>query len=111
MKLIIKGFSVTFHFAENDYFTNESLTKTYHLQKPVGGQVMFDHAEGTPINWKEDKDLSVTVEIKKQRHKGTNKTRTVKRTVPAETFFSFFTPPAYPTEDQQDDYDEDMVWL
>lgn len=34
--------------------------------------------------------MSVRIEVKKQRHKATNKTRTVKKTVPAETFFNFF---------------------
>lgn len=68
---------------------------------------MFDHAEGTEINWKEGKNLSVRVETRKQRHKTSNKTRIVKKTVACETFFNFFAPPAIP-EDDEEDIDEDL---
>jgi hypothetical protein len=34
------------------------------------GDIVFDRAEGTEIKWKEGKDLTVSIEIKKQRHKG-----------------------------------------
>ncbi|KAJ3399519.1 hypothetical protein HDV05_001747 [Chytridiales sp. JEL 0842] len=73
------------------------------------GDVVYDHAEGTSIVWKEGKDLTVTVEVKKQRHKASNKTRTVKRTVPAETFFRFFTPPKAPSpDDDEEEIEEDI---
>ncbi|KAJ3191593.1 hypothetical protein HK101_007573 [Irineochytrium annulatum] len=99
------GFKLEFSFADNDYFTNKVLEKTYFLHNSVDagyGDVVYDRAEGTKIEWKEGKDLSVTIEIKKQRHKASNKTRTVKKTVPAETFFSFFTPPKPPTEEDEE---------
>ncbi|KAL2914490.1 histone chaperone [Polyrhizophydium stewartii] len=100
------GFKLTFYFTENEFFTNKTLTKTYFLEEaedPSYGDVVFDHAEGTTIDWKEGKDLSTTVEIKKQRHKATNKTRTVKKTVPKETFFSFFSPPQMPDDEDEDE--------
>ncbi|KAF1798491.1 nucleosome assembly protein-domain-containing protein [Mucor lusitanicus] len=101
------GFRIEFEFSENDYFTDKVLTKTYHYQDNVsGGDYVYDFAEGCKINWKEGKDLTVTVETKKQRHKGTNKTRVVKRTVPAETFFNFFNPPTIPEEDAELDEEE-----
>lgn len=37
---------------------------------------------------------------------GTNKTRVVKRTVPADTFFSFFSPPSFPGDDEELDEEE-----
>ncbi|KAK9727577.1 histone chaperone, partial [Basidiobolus ranarum] len=87
------GFKLEFDFEENEYFTNTTLTKAYYYQQSAAaGDLVFDRAEGTEIQWKEGKNLSFTVETKKQRHKSTNKTRVVKRTVPAETFFNFFTP-------------------
>ncbi|KAF8953014.1 hypothetical protein BGZ52_002479 [Haplosporangium bisporale] len=99
------GFRLEFEFSPNDYFTNTVLTKTYFYQDEpgYGGDFIYDHAEGTKIEWKEDKDLSITVETKKQRHKGTNKTRVVKKTVPAETFFSFFSPPVAPESEDAED--------
>ncbi|KAJ3240874.1 hypothetical protein HDU78_002076 [Chytriomyces hyalinus] len=104
------GFKLEFFFSENEFFSNTKLEKTYFLINSPDtsyGDVVYDHAEGTKIEWKEDKDLSVTVEVKTQRHKTTNKTRTVKKTVPAPTFFSFFNPPKPPTEDDED-IDEDI---
>ncbi|KAF9114910.1 hypothetical protein BGX27_009457 [Mortierella sp. AM989] len=103
------GFRLDFEFSPNDFFSNTTLTKTYFYQDEpgYGGDFVYDHAEGTKIEWKEGKDLSVTVETKKQRHKGTNKTRVVKKTVPAETFFSFFTPPVAPEENADDDEDDE----
>ncbi|KFH64696.1 nucleosome assembly protein 1-like 1 [Podila verticillata NRRL 6337] len=105
------GFRLEFEFSPNEFFTNTLLTKTYYYQDEpgYGGDFVYDHAEGTKIEWKEGKDMSVTVETKKQRHKGTNKTRVVKKTVPAETFFSFFTPPVAPEDDDEDvEEDEDI---
>jgi len=104
------GFSLTFTFSDNEFFTNSILTKSYYLNKSEpGAQVMFERAEGTEIEWKEGMNLSVTVEVKKQRNKNTNKTRTVKRTVPVQTFFTFFTPVKCPNEDDEDEFDEEMM--
>ncbi|CEP16221.1 hypothetical protein [Parasitella parasitica] len=101
------GFKLDFEFTENDYFTNTVLSKTYYYQDHAyGGDFVYDHAEGCTVDWKEDKDLTVTVETKKQRHKGTNKTRVVKRTVPSNSFFYFFSPPAIPDPDEEIDDEE-----
>ena len=65
------GYKLHFHFKANDYFTNEILTKTYIYQTEVGytGDFIYDKAVGTEIDWKADKDLTKTFEIKKQRNK------------------------------------------
>ncbi|KAJ1962873.1 histone chaperone [Dipsacomyces acuminosporus] len=96
------GFKLEFVFGENPYFANQVLAKTYfYEQSEVAGDLQFGSALGTEIEWKPEHDLSVTVETKKQRHKATNRTRVVKKTVPAETFFSFFTTVQEP--DEEDD--------
>ncbi|KAI8984456.1 hypothetical protein BDF20DRAFT_905355 [Mycotypha africana] len=101
------GFKLGFEFKDNDYFTNKVLTKTYYYQDHAyGGDFVYDHAEGCTIDWKEGKDLTVTVETRKQRHKGTNKTRVVKRTVPSNSFFYFFSPPVIPDENEEIDEEE-----
>jgi len=117
------GFRLIFEFAENDYFTNKTITKTYYYQNEsgYGGDFIYDHAEGDKINWKEGQDLTVRIESKKQRNKSrqmrvcdcwryfaniqidTKQTRIVKKTVPTESFFNFFSPPKAPTEDDDDD--------
>lgn len=108
MKYLEKpGFSLEFEFTENDFFTNKVLSKSYYYQETVtGGDFVYDHAKGCEVEWKEGKDLTVTVETKKQRHKNTNKTRVVKRTVPAETFFNFFNPPVLPEDSEELDEEE-----
>ncbi|KAI9371131.1 NAP-domain-containing protein [Aspergillus egyptiacus] len=95
------GFRLTFEFAENEFFTNKTISKTYYYKEEngYGGDFIYDHAEGTKIDWKPEKDLTVRVESKKQRNKNTKQTRVVKITVPTESFFNFFAPPQPPTDD------------
>lgn len=65
------GFRLIFEFADNEFFTNKIITKTYFYQNEsgYGGDFIYDHAEGDKIEWKEGKDLTVRVESKKQRNK------------------------------------------
>jgi nucleosome assembly protein 1-like 1 len=65
------GFKLIFEFAENEFFTNKTITKTYFYQNEsgYGGDFIYDHAEGDKIDWKTGKDLTVRVESKKQRNK------------------------------------------
>ena len=65
------GFRLIFEFADNDFFTNKTITKTYFYQEEngYGGDFIYDHAEGDKIDWKLAKDLTVKVESKKQRNK------------------------------------------
>ncbi|BGP40609.1 histone chaperone [Rhodotorula kratochvilovae] len=100
------GFTLVFEFdaGANEFFSNKTLEKTYFYQDEVGyeGDFVYDHAEGTKIEWKEGKDLTTRIETKKQRNKNTNQTRIVKKVVATESFFSFFSPPAPPAEDDDD---------
>jgi nucleosome assembly protein 1-like 1 len=65
------GFRLIFEFAENEFFENKTLTKTYYYQTEsgYGGDFIYDHAEGDKVEWKAGKDLTVRVESKKQRNK------------------------------------------
>ena len=67
------GFRLVFEFdaGAKAFFANTKLEKTYYYQDEVGyeGDFVYDHAEGTKIEWKEGKDLTVKVETKKQRNK------------------------------------------
>ena len=67
------GFRLIFEFAENEFFSNKTITKTYYYQEEsgYGGDFIYDHADGDKINWKTDKDLTVKIESKKQRNKST----------------------------------------
>ncbi|KIP01546.1 hypothetical protein PHLGIDRAFT_96882 [Phlebiopsis gigantea 11061_1 CR5-6] len=107
------GFKILFHFKPNDYFKNEVLEKTYLYQEEVGyeGDFVYDRAIGTTIEWNEDKDLTKTFEIKKQRNKNTNRTRLVRKAKPTESFFNFFSPPTPPSEEtiESGDIEEDEL--
>lgn len=104
------GFRLIFEFAENEFFTNKTITKTYFYQNEsgYGGDFIYDHAEGDKIDWKAGKDLTVRIESKKQRNKNTKQTRVVKKTVPTESFFNFFSPPKAPTDEDDDDAASDI---
>lgn len=73
------GFRLIFQFAENEFFTNKTITKTYYYQNEsgYGGDFIYDHAEGDKIDWKVGKDLTVRIESKKQRNKSTPYSRRV----------------------------------
>lgn len=115
------GFKLIFEFAENEFFTNKTISKTYIYQEEsgYGGDFIYDHAEGDKIDWKPGKDCTIRIESKKQRNKSeysipddtpltadlrtdTKQTRIVKKTVPCESFFNFFSPPKAPDDDDED---------
>lgn len=74
------GFRLIFEFAENEFFDNKTLTKTYFYQTEsgYGGDFIYDHAEGDEVQWKAGKDLTTRIESKKQRNK--SKWRRTQRT-------------------------------
>ncbi|KAJ8611357.1 hypothetical protein MRB53_038027 [Persea americana] len=104
------GFKLIFAFADNEIFTNKTLEKTYFYkdEDTNAADYVYDHAEGTKIQWKAGKDLTVKVENKKQRNKHTKQTRVVKKTVPVDSFFNFFSPPQPPAEEDEEEVDEEL---
>ncbi len=65
------GFRLVFEFAENEFFSNKTISKTYFYQTEIGhgGDYIYDSAQGDKIEWKPEKDLTVRIEQKKQRNK------------------------------------------
>jgi len=99
----------SFTFAENEHFTDTVLTKAYFLMNEAEpgdlsyNGMSYDHADGCKINWKAGKNITVQEVVKKQRKRGganAGKVRIMKKTVPQESFFNFFSPPGKPTEEQ-----------
>lgn len=108
------GFKLSFHFAENPFFTNKELTKIYHLADDdnLFGELVFDHAEGCDIKWQPGKNLTVKIVKKQQKSRpqrggkgkgggGAGRVTTVEE--PCDSFFLFFTPPAPPSEEVEED--------
>ncbi|XP_065911631.1 nucleosome assembly protein 1-like 1-A [Dysidea avara] len=111
-------FTLEFHFTDNEYFTNKVLTKSYVVECKVDENDPFSFkgpsiikTAGCKIDWKKGKNLTVKTVKKKQRHKGRGQTRTVTKTVPNESFFTFFDPPEAPQQDDDDDDDGDEDYL
>jgi len=108
------GFTITFHFAENPFFTDSVLTKTYTLEEDeTYGELILDKAEGSKINWKAGKNLTVKTVTKKEgggkRGKGKaakGAVRTVKVEEPQDSFFQFFSPPQINEEEEPGEEDE-----
>jgi nucleosome assembly protein 1-like 1 len=90
-------FTLEFHFADNEFFTNKVLTKTYHhLEENLYTGHSFDFAEGCAIDWKTGKNLTVKVVQKKQKKKkgkGAGQTRVIETVEKCDSFFNFFSPP------------------
>lgn len=106
------GFTLFFHFAPNPYFTNNILTKRYYLKCELDEEDPFKFegpeifkCEGCKIDWNQEKNVTVKLVKKKQRHKSKGLIRTVMREVPNDSFFNFFSPPNIP--DTLDEIDEE----
>lgn len=105
-----QGWKLHFHFADNEFFTNKVLTKTYHTKRESRWDADLDTCkiEATKVAWKEGMDLTVDAVTKGKGKK--KKTRFV----PRHSFFRFFYPlgegaefpPVVPDESDSDE-DED----
>ncbi len=108
------GFKLEFVFGPNEFFSNTILTKEYFLAEPEEGmqsEFVYDHAKGSEIAWKAEKNLCSKTVVRTQRHRSNNTTRTVKREEKLESFFHFFNPPAIPEEDGEQSDEEDFEEL
>lgn len=107
------GFQLVFQFdsAANPFFSNSTLRKTYFYQKELGysGDFIYDHAEGCEIAWRDNAhNVTVDLEMRKQRNKATKQVRTIEKITPIESFFNFFDPPKIHHDDQDQDLDEEL---
>jgi len=101
-----KKISATLHFSENEYFSNKSLTLSILYKDEEGEEV--EKTEGTEIEWMDGKDLTKKRIKKKQKHKKSNETRTIVKTVAQDSLFNVFTSMVAPEEgDMVDGPDEE----
>ncbi|EQC37203.1 hypothetical protein SDRG_05429 [Saprolegnia diclina VS20] len=105
------GFRLEFHFAPNEFFTNDVLTKVYDVAEGPSGDAMLKNIVGTPINWNEGKNLCEKKKKIKQKAKNGGATRLVTKIEPCDSFFQFFSPVEMPTEDEEEESDEIMHQL
>lgn len=108
------GFTLEFVFAPNEYFNNTSLTKEYIMNsKPTAERpLVYDGPEitkciGCTIDWKKGKNLTIK-NVKQKKGKGANK-KVVTKTVKAESFFNFFSPPEVKEGEEEDEETESIL--
>ena len=90
-----KSLLVRFHFNQNEFFTNSELKLKVFYK---GDEDEVEKIEGTEINWNEGKDPTKKKIKKKQKNKKTNETRTIVKTVDADSFFNVFQSRTAPDE-------------
>jgi nucleosome assembly protein 1-like 1 len=110
------GFSLEFVFEPNEYFTNTSLTKEYIYRFVVdeANSLAYEGPEivkcnGCTIDWQKGKNVTVKLIKKVQKHKGRGIKRTVTKTVQADSFFNFFSPPQVTEEEEPDEETESLL--
>jgi len=107
IKVIMKstkpyGYTLEFHFRDNEYFTNKVLTKSYELtcdrdnENPLtyDGPVMYK-CQGCTINWYKGKDVTVRTIKKRQKHKSTGTVRVILKEEKQDSFFNYFDMPTH----------------
>lgn len=108
------GFTLSFHFKENEWFTNSVLTKEYELRNLHDPEcpLEFDGPEifkskGCKIEWKEGKDVTAkTVKVKGFKPGKKGKGKAVEEEVELDSFFNFFSPPEVSGDSSEDLDDE-----
>jgi len=113
------SFELEFLFSENEFFSNQSLSKVYMMRAEPDetDPLSFEGPEiikcvGCKIDWKKGKDVTVKVIKKRQKHKSKGSVRTIEKKVKADSFFNFFDPPVVPTpEEGGEEVDEETEAL
>jgi nucleosome assembly protein 1-like 1 len=87
---------------DNGFFSNTTLTVTLEFES----EEEVKEIRGTKIEWLEGMDVTQKKIKKKQKHKKTGETRTVVKTVDADSFFNLFKDRKVATDGQEDSEDE-----
>jgi nucleosome assembly protein 1-like 1 len=97
------GFTLTFTFGENPYFSDRTLTKSFIIGVAKNGEHEIKGVRSTKPKWNAGKNLTVQIVTKKQKHK-TKGVRTITKEEPKKSFFNFFDSPtdeAIANEDEE----------
>lgn len=104
------GFTLHFHFSENEYFTNTVLTKEYIMEATPAEDdpLSFEGPEiikcvGCPIEWNKGKNVTVKLVKKTQKKQGPGgaQKRVITKTVKNDSFFNFFSPPVSSDKEEE----------
>lgn len=98
------GFKLDFHFAPNEFFSNQVLSKSYDLKFEADADDALSYAgpevvksTGTKIDWKSD-EVNPTIDASSHTTKAKNRqvARNQLGQVQVDSFFNFFEPPQVP---------------
>jgi len=107
-----KGFKLTFHFAENPYFSNPSLFKEYHSEEssPYTQECEVTLIKASEIEWKDGKDVTIEKVAKKVKGGGAKKAKQKKeKEEPRDSIFRHFFRTLKPDMPVPDDVNLDDV--
>ena len=116
------GFTLSFHFAANPFFSNSTLSKEYQLRDGPDSESPLEYdgpeifrCKGCKIDWLEGKDVTQkTIKIKKiKARKGAKGSpeKALTKFVAADSFFTFFRPPDVPEDPKAEVNDDDRAVL
>lgn len=118
-----KDDNLTYHldflFAENPYFKNSVLRKTYYLRLKPDEKDPFSYegfevikSEGCDIDWLPGKDVTTKTVTFKQQNKNDGRVREKRKEVERDSFFYFFKPPKEPEREEgkaEEEIDEELA--
>jgi len=107
-----KGFKLTFHFAENPYFSNATLSKEYHSEEssPYTQECEVTLIKASEIDWKDGKDVTIEKVAKKVKGGGAKKAKQKKeKEEPRDSIFRHFFRTLKPDMPVPDDVNLDDV--
>lgn len=109
-----KGFTLSFHFDPNEYFSNTILTKTYEIPNLLlDDEPVLKNVTGCDIQWKDPSRAlthqRITKKQRAKRGKHAGQIRTVTREEQCESFFHFFQPPKLPAMETMNEEEADAI--
>ncbi|KAF2366751.1 Nucleosome assembly protein (NAP) [Trinorchestia longiramus] len=104
---IKSGYRINFYFDSNPYFSNNVLTKEFHL-----GSSGDPTSQSTNIKWKEGHNLLRKFEEQQQKNGGSSasSSRGKKRPLETRSFFRWFTDHSDPSSDDIAEVIKDDIW-
>ncbi|KAJ1605321.1 nucleosome assembly protein [Cryptosporidium canis] len=94
------GFVLNFNFAPNPFFEGTNIKKEYVMVFLEDDEPLLSNTVVSKIEWKQGKDPTQEVVVRRQRHKQSKEVRIVTETVHRESFFNFFKPLNVPSDEE-----------
>ncbi|OII71704.1 nucleosome assembly protein [Cryptosporidium ubiquitum] len=94
------GFILNFNFVPNPFFEGTNIKKEYVMVFLEDDEPLLSNTVVSKIEWKQGKDPTQEVVVRRQRHKQSKEVRIVTETVHRESFFNFFKSLNVPSDEE-----------